>query len=118
MRQDAYTLTLWWLTLSAHLLLLKGYYLKRISKGYVFRVSPKPWEALLEKPEGGLEALGKYNDKPLLRDAAKVRTKLECASLCGVPPLFQFVRDNHMLWSSHVYPWRVVCALHTLNLWC
>eukprot|EP00752_Nemacystus_decipiens_P009091 g8117.t1 len=50
----------------------QGYYLKRISKGYVFRISPKPWEALLEKPEGGLEILGKYDDKPLLRDVAKV----------------------------------------------
>lgn len=58
------------------LLLLKGYYLKRISKGYVFRASPKPWEALLEKPGGGLEVLGKYNDKPLLRDVAKVRILL------------------------------------------
>ncbi|CAM9173274.1 unnamed protein product [Ectocarpus sp. 8 AP-2014] len=50
----------------------QGYYLKRVSKGYVFRVSPKPWEALLEKPGGGLEILGKYNEKPLLRNVAKV----------------------------------------------
>lgn len=59
--------------LPAHLL-LKGYYLKRVSKGYVFRTSPKPWEGLLEKPGGGVEILGKYKDKPLLRDVAKVRT--------------------------------------------
>lgn len=76
MQQDSHTPTLWVLALSTCLLVCKGYYLKRISKGYVFRVSPKPWEALLEKPGGGLEILGKYTDKPLLRDVAKVRTSL------------------------------------------
>eukprot|EP00904_Undaria_pinnatifida_P007404 jgi/Undpi1/3794/HiC_scaffold_16.g07163.m1 len=52
--------------------LVQGYYLKRISKGYVFRTHPKPWEATLEKPGGGLEILKKYEDKPLLREAAKL----------------------------------------------
>ncbi|CAM9201557.1 unnamed protein product, partial [Hapterophycus canaliculatus] len=50
----------------------QAYYLKRVSKGYVFRMFPKPWEALLEKPAGGVEVLGKYKDKPLLRNVAKV----------------------------------------------
>ncbi|CAN0030726.1 unnamed protein product [Scytosiphon promiscuus] len=50
----------------------QAYYLKRVSKGYVFRAFPKPWEALLEKPTGGVEILGKYKDKPLLRNIAKV----------------------------------------------
>lgn len=54
--------------------LIQGYYLKRISKGYIFRVHPKPWEAILEMPGGGLETLTKYEKKPLLREAAKVRT--------------------------------------------
>lgn len=52
---------------------LQAYYLKRISKGYIFRAHPKPWEACLEKPGGGLEIMQKWKDKPLLRDAAKVR---------------------------------------------
>lgn len=50
----------------------QAYYLKRISKGYIFRAHPKPWEACLEKPGGGLEIMQKWKDKPLLRDAAKM----------------------------------------------
>ncbi|CAM9475372.1 unnamed protein product [Discosporangium mesarthrocarpum] len=49
-----------------------GYYLKRVSKGYIFRCSPSNWKAYLEKPDGGVEVLETYKEKPLLRDAAKV----------------------------------------------
>lgn len=50
----------------------KAYYLKRVSKGYVFRRHPKAWEAILEKPGGGLETLQTWKEKPLLREASKV----------------------------------------------
>jgi len=52
----------------------EAYYLKRISKGWVFRSFPGPWEAYLEKPDGGVELLKTYSSKPSLRDvAAEVR---------------------------------------------
>jgi len=46
------------------------YYLKRISKGWVFRSYPGPWQAYLEKPDGGVELLKSYSSKPSLRDCA------------------------------------------------
>jgi len=48
----------------------EAYYLKRISKGWVFRSFPGPWEAYLEKPDGTCELLKSYKTKPLLRDVA------------------------------------------------
>lgn len=33
----------------------EAYYLKRISKGWVFRSFPGPWQALLERPDGKCE---------------------------------------------------------------
>jgi len=52
----------------------EAYYLKRVSKGWVFRMFPGPWEAYLEKPDGTCELLESYKTKPLLRDlATKVR---------------------------------------------
>jgi hypothetical protein len=48
----------------------EAYYLKRISKGWVFRAYPGPWVAYLEKPDGSVEVLETYTTKPLLRDAA------------------------------------------------
>lgn len=48
------------------------YYLKRISKGFVFRSFPGPWEALLEKPDGGVEVLKSYKTKPRLREVAEL----------------------------------------------
>lgn len=50
----------------------EAYYLKRISKGWVFRSFPGPWQALLEKPNGECEVLQSYKTKPLLRDVASL----------------------------------------------
>ena len=59
------------------------YYLKRISKGWVFRQYPGPWQvleavhpphlsdssqALVEKPDGTVECVATYNKRPLLRE--------------------------------------------------
>lgn len=49
----------------------EAYFLKRISKGWVFRLYPGPWEAYLEKPDGTVELLESYDYKPELRDVAK-----------------------------------------------
>jgi hypothetical protein len=65
----------------------EAYFLKRISKGYVFRAFPGPWQAYLEKPDGTTELLESYKTKPQLKDVAtlvreesfKVRT--ECRVL-------------------------------------
>lgn len=46
------------------------YYVKRISKGWVFRSFPGPWQAYLEKPDGNVELLKSYDTKPELRDVA------------------------------------------------
>jgi hypothetical protein len=48
----------------------EAYYLKRISKGWVFRSFPGPWQAYLEKPDGTVELLKSYETKPELREAA------------------------------------------------
>jgi hypothetical protein len=48
----------------------EAYYLKRISKGWVYRVYPGPWEAYLEKPDGSLEKLKSYATKPPLREVS------------------------------------------------
>lgn len=52
------------------------YYLKRISKGFVFRAFPGNWEALLERPDGTTEILATYKTKPSLREVSElVRTE-------------------------------------------
>mmetsp|Transcript_24389 Transcript_24389/g.57203 ORF Transcript_24389/g.57203 Transcript_24389/m.57203 type:complete len:293 (+) Transcript_24389:35-913(+) len=48
----------------------EAYYLKRISKGWVFRSFPGPWEAYLERPDGTVELLQQYRTKPALREVA------------------------------------------------
>jgi hypothetical protein len=48
----------------------EAYYLKRISKGYIFRTFPGPWCAYLEKPDGGVELLESYKEKPQLNAVA------------------------------------------------
>jgi len=48
------------------------YYLKRISRGFVFRAFPGNWEALLEKPDGSVEVLKTYATKPKLREVAEL----------------------------------------------
>lgn len=50
----------------------EAYYLKRISKGFVFRAYPGPWEAYLEKPDGSVELLKSYQTKPLLREVSEL----------------------------------------------
>lgn len=48
----------------------EAYYLKRISKGWVFRSFPGPWEAYIEKPDGSVELLKTYKQKPELREVS------------------------------------------------
>lgn len=48
----------------------EAYYLKRISKGWIFRSYPGNWEAYIEKPDGTVELLESYKSKPLLREVA------------------------------------------------
>jgi hypothetical protein len=48
----------------------EAYYLKRISKGWVFRAFPGKWEAYLEKPDGSVELLKSYKEKPELREVS------------------------------------------------
>lgn len=50
----------------------EAYYLKRISKGWVFRSFPGNWQAYLEKPDGMLELLKAYTTKPELNEVAKL----------------------------------------------
>lgn len=50
----------------------EAYYLKRISKGYVFRAFPGPWCAYLEKPDTSVELLETYDTKPQLNEVAKL----------------------------------------------
>jgi hypothetical protein len=48
----------------------EAYCLKRISKGWVFRMFPGPWMAFLEKPDGKVELVETYKTKPQLRDVS------------------------------------------------
>jgi hypothetical protein len=48
----------------------EAYFLKRVSKGWVFRSFPSPWQAYLEKPDGGTELLQSYKTKPSLKEVA------------------------------------------------
>jgi len=50
----------------------EAYYLKRISKGWVYRSFPGPWKAYLEKPDGTVELLRSYKTKPQLNELAKI----------------------------------------------
>lgn len=48
----------------------EAYYLKRISKGWIFRAFPGQWQAYLEKPDGTVELLKSYANKPELNEVA------------------------------------------------
>ncbi len=48
----------------------EAYYLKRISKGWVYRAFPGPWKAYLEKPDGSVELMQTYKTKPQLNEVA------------------------------------------------
>jgi hypothetical protein len=48
------------------------YYLKRISKGWLFRSFPGKWQAYIERPDGSCELLQEFDYKPTLRDASKL----------------------------------------------
>jgi hypothetical protein len=50
----------------------EAYYLKRVSKGWVFRTFPGPWQAYLEKPDGSFELLKSYKTKPELPEVANL----------------------------------------------
>jgi len=46
------------------------YFLKRISKGWVYRAYPGKWQAYIEKPDGDVELLKTYETKPALNEVA------------------------------------------------
>jgi Domain of unknown function (DUF1995) len=46
------------------------FYMKRISKGWIYRAYPGPWKAYLEKPNGACELLKSYTTKPQLNEVA------------------------------------------------
>jgi hypothetical protein len=48
------------------------YYLKRVSKGWIFRAFPGKWQAYIERPDGSCELLQEFDTKPTLRDASKL----------------------------------------------
>lgn len=48
----------------------EAYYLKRVSKGWIFRIFPGPWQAYIEKPDGSCELLKTYKEKPSLGEVA------------------------------------------------
>jgi hypothetical protein len=48
------------------------YYLKRISKGWIYRAYPGPWQAFIEKPDGSTELLKSYRVKPKLGEVAQM----------------------------------------------
>lgn len=48
------------------------YFLKRITRGYVFYSYPGPWKAYLEKPDMSVELLREYDTQPTLKEAAKI----------------------------------------------
>ncbi|KAL3918453.1 MAG: hypothetical protein SGILL_004230 [Bacillariaceae sp.] len=50
----------------------EAYYLKRITKGWVYRAFPGPWKAYLEKPDGSCELLKTYKTKPQLNEVAEI----------------------------------------------
>ena len=49
----------------------EAYYLKRVTKGWIYRAYPGPWKAYLEKPDGSTELLESYKKKPELRVVAE-----------------------------------------------
>lgn len=48
------------------------YFLKRITRGYVFYSYPGPWTACLEKPDSSIEVLREFERQPSLRDVSGV----------------------------------------------
>ena len=48
----------------------EAYYLKRVSKGWIFRAFPGQWQAYLEKPDGKVELLKSFPTKPELNVVA------------------------------------------------
>ena len=50
----------------------EAYYLKRVTKGWIYRAYPGPWKAYLEKPDGSTELLESYKEKPELRVVAEI----------------------------------------------
>lgn len=50
----------------------EAYYLKRITKGWIYRSYPGPWKAYLEKPDGTTELIKTFTTKPELRVCAEL----------------------------------------------
>lgn len=87
----------------------EAYYVKRISKGWVYRSFPGPWQAMLEKPDGSLEVLESYKQKPELKDVAKlvreesfkVSKKTVKAKVCHCPEMY--TSSNRFYFLSQYY---------------
>lgn len=60
----------------------EAYYLKRISKGWVYRSFPGDWEAYIEKPDGTVELLQTYSTKPALREVSAI-VRDEVSAFCN-----------------------------------
>jgi len=48
----------------------EAYFIKRVSKGWIYRAFPGKWQAYLEKPDGTVELLTSYDTKPPLNEVA------------------------------------------------
>lgn len=85
----------------------EAYYVKRISKGWVFRSFPGPWEAYLERPDGAVELLESYKQKPELKDVATlVREESFKVSACST---MKNVRYSLVLMSSSLPSILAIC---------
>ncbi|KAJ1619524.1 hypothetical protein T492DRAFT_603315, partial [Pavlovales sp. CCMP2436] len=49
----------------------KVFYIKRISKGWVYRAFPGKWSGYVEKPNGLVELVAEYDQRPALRTVAE-----------------------------------------------
>jgi len=47
------------------------YYLKRVSKGWVFHAGKQPWISYLERPDGSVEVLETRTNRPSLGEVSK-----------------------------------------------
>jgi Domain of unknown function (DUF1995) len=48
------------------------YFLRRVTRGYVFRAYPGPWQAVLENPDQSCEILKSYEYLPKLNEVARI----------------------------------------------
>jgi len=82
----------------------EAFYLKRISKGWIFRCFPGAWEAFLEKPDGSLEKLKSYDTKPSLREVSElVREEVRLKSHGSLLLFVYNWNVDNVSYKQHVY---------------